>query len=156
MDSRTEVEAAPREPAPSQGAFRPLWVAPQTGRAQAATEQLPVGIRMKVQKKTPPPFLSEQECRSPPHSCTESFELGGDDVPPLEDHEESDGSFKRPFQPSRITHHKRQRAPQMLMPQRPLPQHRVCQLPSSWKMGVCSLPAPWSVSQRCIPIGRWR
>ncbi len=55
------------------------------------TEQLPVGIRTKAQKKTPPPFLSEQECHSPPHSCTESFELGGDDVPPLEDREESDG-----------------------------------------------------------------
>ena len=91
MDSSTEVEAALREPAPSQGAFRPLWVAPQTGGAQAAMEQLPVSIRTKAQKKTPPPFLSGQECRSPLHSCTESFELGGDDFPPLEDHEESDG-----------------------------------------------------------------
>ncbi len=91
MDSRTEVEVAPHEPAPSQGAFRPLWVAPQTGGAQAVMEQLPVGIHMKAQKKMPPPFLSEQECHSPSHSCTESFELGGDDVPPLEDCEESDG-----------------------------------------------------------------
>ncbi len=90
MDSRTKVEAAPREPAPSQGAFRPLWVAPQTGGAQAVTEQLPVGVCTKAQKKMPPPFLSEQECRSPPHSCTESFELGGDDIPPPEDREESD------------------------------------------------------------------
>ncbi len=55
MDSRTEVEAAPCEPAPSQGAFRPLWVAPQTGGAQAVMEQLPVGIRTKAQKKTPHP-----------------------------------------------------------------------------------------------------
>ena len=91
MDSRTEVEVAPHEPAPSQGAFRPLWVAPQTGGAQAVMEQLPVGIHMKAQKKMPPPFLSEQECHSPPHSCTESFELGGDDILPPEDHEESDG-----------------------------------------------------------------
>ena len=91
MDSRTEVEAAPHEPAPSQGAFRPLWVAPQTGGAQAAMEQLPASIRTKAQKKTPPPLLSGQECRSPPHSCMESFELGGDDFLPLEDREESDG-----------------------------------------------------------------
>ncbi len=91
MYSRTEVEAAPCESAPSQGVFRPFRVPPQTGGAQAAMELLPGGVPTKAQRKTPPPFLSEQECRSPPQSCMELFKLGGDDVQPPEDHEESGG-----------------------------------------------------------------
>ncbi len=90
MDSRTEVEAAPQEPAPSQGAFRPFRTASQTDAPQAAMKLFPGGFRMKAQRKSPPPFVSDT-AEEAPQSATESFDLGGGD-PQLPDvPEELDG-----------------------------------------------------------------
>ncbi len=51
------------------------------------------GVPTKAQKKTPPPFLgvTVQESCSPQPSCTESFDLGGEDIQPLEDPECTSG-----------------------------------------------------------------
>ena len=51
------------------------------------------GVPTKAQKKTPPPFLGVmvQESCSPQPSCTESFDLGGEDIQPLEDPECTSG-----------------------------------------------------------------
>ena len=90
MNSRAEVEAAPQEPAPSQGAFRPFRTASQTDAPQAVMELFPGGFRMKAQRKLPPPFVSDT-AEEAPQSATESFDLGGGD-PQLPDvPEELDG-----------------------------------------------------------------
>ena len=90
MDSRTEVEAAPQESAPSQGVFRPFRTASQTDTPQAAMKLFPSGFRMKAQRKSPLPFMSDT-AEEAPQSATESFDLGGGD-PQLPDiPEELDG-----------------------------------------------------------------
>ncbi len=87
MDSCTEVEVAPVESAPSQGVFGPLWVAPQTDATQAVVKPASHIVPTKAQRKTPPPNLvvTIQPSHSPQQSCMESFDLGGDEVPPSED-----------------------------------------------------------------------
>ena len=86
-DSHTEVEAAPKEPAPSQHVFRPLQVAPQMDVSQTVVKPISGPMPTKAQRKMPPPNLSVaiQLSSSPQQSCTESFDLGGDEVPPPED-----------------------------------------------------------------------
>ncbi len=86
-DSHTEVEAAPKEPSPSPRVFRPLKVAPQTDISQTAVKPVLGPVPTKAQRKMPPPNLGVaiQLSSSPQQSCTESFDLGGDQVPPPED-----------------------------------------------------------------------
>ncbi len=90
MDSRTEVEAAHQESAPSQGVFRPFRTASQTDAPQAVMKLFPSGFRTKAQRKSPPPFVSDT-VEEAPQSATESFDLGGSDLQLLDVPEELDG-----------------------------------------------------------------
>ncbi len=101
---------APLESAPSQGVFRPLWPAPQTDAPQAVMKPILGGVPTKAQKKTPPPFLGVmvQESCSPQPSCTESFDLGGEDIQPLEDPEctlGTEGQGSQQLQAAPVTVH---------------------------------------------------
>ena len=93
-DSRTEVEAAHQESAPSHSVFRPLRTASEADVPQAATELFPSGFRTKVQRKSPPPFVSDT-AEETPLSATESFDLGGADIQPSGEPEELDGQQLR-------------------------------------------------------------
>ncbi len=88
-DSRTEVEAAHQEPAPSSGAFRPFWTALPVGVPQAVTKPPPGGFLTKAQRKTPLLFAVDN-AEDNPQSATESFDLGGGDFQPPEEPEEQD------------------------------------------------------------------
>ncbi len=102
-DSHTEVEVAPMEPAPSQGVFQPLKAAPQTDVSQTAVKPISCRVPTKAQWKMPPPDLSVaiQLSHSPQQSCTESFDLGGDEVPPPEDPDRTLEAEEQDDQPPR-------------------------------------------------------
>ncbi len=77
-DSRTEVEAAHQESAPSRSAFEPFRMVSQTDAPQAVMKLPPGGFRTKAQRKSPPPFVSDT-VEEAAQSATESFDLGGGD-----------------------------------------------------------------------------
>ncbi len=78
---------APEEPAPSLHVFRPLRVPPQTDISQTAVKPVLGPVPTKAQRKMPPPHLSVavQPSSPPQQSCTELFDLGGDEIPPPKD-----------------------------------------------------------------------